>query len=353
MQVELPGTAGPLGWPAHGCRCASCARMRSAGRSWEPTRVVVDGVPLERCPGRDVPGGRDVRPAGGGRLLVAAGPGARPEPAEPGSYDAVLLDLIGAPDHLARLRREGTVTERTNVRAVHNDHRISSPAELVRRLAWWIRPPGELPGRTLVLGGAGSGKSAEAELRLMAQPAVTYVATGPPSGSSGGPQATTAAVGPPGDPPGDPEWAAKVAAHRARRPPWWTTLETTDLPKVLRTAGDAVLIDGIATWLAAVMDETNAWDAGDGPAAARARPDDRMADRADPVDDRIAELIAAWRTTAAHVVAVSDEVGLSVVPATPAGRAFRDRLGRLNQRLAAESEEAILVVAGRAVELPA
>jgi adenosylcobinamide kinase / adenosylcobinamide-phosphate guanylyltransferase len=324
MQVELLGTAGPLGWPAPGCRCASCARMRSAGRSWEPTRVVVDGVPLERCPGRDVPGGRDVRPAGGGRLLVAAGPGARPEPAEPGSYDAVLLDLIGAPDHLARLRREGTVTARTNVRAVHNDHRVSSPAELVRRLAWWTRPLAA-PGRTLVLGGAGSGKSAEAELRLLAHPEVTYVATGP--------EATTADSG--GAAGGDQEWAARVAAHRARRPPWWTTLETIDLPKVLRTARDAVLIDGIGTWLTAVMDETNAWEK---PAAAWPRLD---------------ELIAAWRATEAHAVAVSDEVGLSVVPATTAGRAFRDLLGRLNQRLAAESEEAILVVAGRAVELPA
>lgn len=325
MQVELLGTAGPLGWPAPGCRCASCARMRAAGRSWEPTRVVVDGVPLERCPGRDVPGGRDVRPAGGGRLLVAGGPGARPEPAEPGAYDAVLLDLIGAPDHLARLRRAGAVTARTNVRAVHNDHRVSSPAELVRRLAWWTPPPAG-PGRILVLGGAGSGKSEEAELRLMARPEVTYVATGPPAQ----PRDQQ-----PGEPPGDLEWAAKVAVHRARRPPWWTTLETTDLPKVLRTAREAVLIDGIGTWLAAVMAETNAWET---PAAARPRLD---------------ELVAAWRATGAHVVAVSDEVGLSVVPATPAGRAFRHLLGRLNQRLAAESEEAILVVAGRAVELPA
>jgi adenosylcobinamide kinase / adenosylcobinamide-phosphate guanylyltransferase len=301
--------------------------MRADGRSWEPTRVVVDGVPLERCPGGDVPGGRDVRPAGGGRLLVAAGPGARPEPAERGSYDAVLLDLIGAPDHLARLRREGTVTEHTHVRAVHNDHRVSSPAELVRRLAWWTRP---LPaaGRTLVLGGAGSGKSEEAELRLMAHPEVTYVATGPPA-------KTADSGGADGDPPGDPEWAAKVAAHRARRPAWWTTQETIDLPGVLRTARDAVLIDGIGTWLAAVMDETNAWRT---PAAVRPRLD---------------ELIAAWRATEAHVVAVSDEVGQSVVPPTPAGRAFRDLLGRLNQWLAAESEEAILVVAGRAVELPA
>ena len=45
-------------------------------------------------------------------------------------------------------------------------------------------------------------------------------------------------------------------------------------------------------------------------------------------------------------MAVSDEAGLGVVPGTPAGRLFRDELGRLNQLLAAESEEAELVVAG-------
>jgi adenosylcobinamide kinase/adenosylcobinamide-phosphate guanylyltransferase len=52
------------------------------------------------------------------------------------------------------------------------------------------------------------------------------------------------------------------------------------------------------------------------------------------------------------VVAVSDETGSGVVPPTPAGRLFRDQLGQLNQRLAAESEEAVLVVAGRVVTLP-
>jgi adenosylcobinamide kinase/adenosylcobinamide-phosphate guanylyltransferase len=59
----------------------------------------------------------------------------------------------------------------------------------------------------------------------------------------------------------------------------------------------------------------------------------------------------AWRQTSARVVAVSDETGLGVVPGTPAGRLFRDELGRLNQALAAESEEAELVVAGRVVPL--
>ena len=77
-----------------------------------------------------------------------------------------------------------------------------------------------------------------------------------------------------------------------------------------------------------------------GPAAAAA------------VAARVDELVAAWRQTAARVVAVSDQVGAGVVPATPAGRLFRDQLGWLNQRLAAESEETVLVVAGRVLSLP-
>jgi adenosylcobinamide kinase/adenosylcobinamide-phosphate guanylyltransferase len=53
------------------------------------------------------------------------------------------------------------------------------------------------------------------------------------------------------------------------------------------------------------------------------------------------------------VVAVSDETGLGVVPPTRAGGLFRDQLGQLNQRLAAEADETVLVVAGRVISLPA
>ena len=59
------------------------------------------------------------------------------------------------------------------------------------------------------------------------------------------------------------------------------------------------------------------------------------------------ELVEAWRQAPARIVAVSEETGSGVVPPTRAGRLFRDRLGQLNQRLAAESEEVVLVVAGR------
>ncbi|MFB4307925.1 bifunctional adenosylcobinamide kinase/adenosylcobinamide-phosphate guanylyltransferase [Actinomadura sp. GTD37] len=313
MDIELRGAAAAQGWPAPACRCASCNRLRAAGVRYEPFDAAIDGVALDGLPRTDVPGGYEVRGPGGGFALVASGPGAEPEPPPGTEYEAVLLDLAGSPEHLGRLRSAGAVTDGTQVVAVHVDHRLPSPSELERRLAFWTRPrPG--PFRTLLLGGGRSGKSAEAELRLAAYPDVLYVATGPA----------------PGD---DPEWAERVAAHRLRRPAWWRTAETTDLPGVLGSATGAVLVDGVGTWLAAAMDETGAWD--------------------DPsrVLPRLDDLVSAWRGTAARVVAVSDEVGLSLVPATPSGRAFRDLLGLANQRLAAESEEAALVVAGRVAEL--
>ncbi|NKZ06394.1 bifunctional adenosylcobinamide kinase/adenosylcobinamide-phosphate guanylyltransferase [Actinomadura latina] len=313
MNIEFRGIAAAQGWPAPGCRCASCGRLRAAGVRHGPLAALVDGVPLEDLPRTDVPGGHDVRGPGGGHVLVAAGPEARPEPMPGVEYAAVLLDLAGSPEHLGYLRRAGAVTSATRVSAVHVDHRLPSEAELERRMAFWDRPP-HGPFRTLLLGGSRSGKSAEAEMRLAACPDVRYVATGPVRDD-------------------DPEWTARVAAHRLRRPAWWRTAETTDLADVLASGTGAVLVDGIGTWLAAAMDETAAWDD-----PSRAAP-------------RIDALVAAWRATAARVVAVSDEVGLSLVPATPSGRAFRDMLGLVNQRLAAESEEAALVVAGRVTEL--
>lgn len=165
--------------------------------------------------------------------------------------------------------------------------------------------------RVLVLGGSRSGKSAHAEALLTGRDDVTYLAT-----SAGAAD--------------DAEWAARVAAHRARRPGGWTTLETTAPSDLLR--GGAVLVDSVTTWVAALMDETGVWDEDPGSA-------ERLAARCDA-------LVNAWAMTPAHVVAVSDEVGLGVVPETRAGRLFRDVLGEVNQRLAGTADEVWFVVAG-------
>jgi adenosylcobinamide kinase/adenosylcobinamide-phosphate guanylyltransferase len=185
----------------------------------------------------------------------------------------------------------------------------------------WL--PGEpaapaLRGRTLVLGGARSGKSAAAERLLAAAEKVTYVATAASRDD-------------------DAEWVARVATHRARRPATWSTVETADVAEVLRAASGPVLVDCLSLWLAGVLDDIGFWDEAPGAdAALAARTDD---------------LLDAWRAARVPVVAVSSEVGSGVVPATAAGRRYRDELGLLNARVAAESEDVLLVVAGRVLPL--
>jgi adenosylcobinamide kinase / adenosylcobinamide-phosphate guanylyltransferase len=361
MRVLVEGSGGDAGWPQPGCRCASClrvgenVRVRStivvdgrlrlgggdAGRG-DAGRGDAGGYRVRRVgDARDAggTGGWDVTAPGGERLLYPARPGAVPVPEEgAAAYDIAFLDLLGEPAQLGLLRARGLITADTVTVVAFADHRVSSEAELRRRCGFWrvmlagdgdavttdrsaerSFEPWRRPWRVLVLGGARSGKSEQAELRVAGEPDVTYVATGPAREA------------------GDPEWARRVAAHRVRRPAWWRTAETTDLAGVLASARGALLIDGIGTWLAAAMDECGAWD--------------ESADSAARLAARIGGLTGAWRQTGAHVVAVSDEVGLGVVPATPAGRWFRDELGRLNQVLAAEAEEAELVVAGRVMPL--
>jgi adenosylcobinamide kinase/adenosylcobinamide-phosphate guanylyltransferase len=168
--------------------------------------------------------------------------------------------------------------------------------------------------RVLVLGGARSGKSRYAEDLLRQRENVDYVACGPLADGT------------------DPEWDERVALHRARRPTSWRTLETADLNTVLRTTGPPVLLDCLSTWLARTMDDCGIWTGA--PDA-----DARLAATVDAVVD-------AWAGTARSVVAVSNEVGSGIVPATPSGRRYRDELGVLNARIAARADRVWLLTAG-------
>jgi nicotinate-nucleotide--dimethylbenzimidazole phosphoribosyltransferase len=191
-----------------------------------------------------------------------------------------------------------------------------------RMLALPGRPRRGKPFRVLILGGARSGKSVTAERLLAGRDRVDYVASGPlPS-------------------PADPDWAERVRVHQERRPAHWATLETLDLEDVLAAAGRVdtpLLVDCLSTWLAGVMDECGLW-------TGAADADKNLAERVDG-------LVDAWRSTRRQVVAVSNEVGSGVVPATVSGIRFRDELGVLNARIAAESEQVWLCVAGLAQRL--
>lgn len=368
MDALLIGTGGAGGWPQPDCSCASCMRARAAGAGRRSTEVLLDGE-LALLPGARparataggtarhtviaIPGGWDITGADGSRLLAAGGPGMIPEPPDgTAAYDLALLDLVASPAQIGRLRAAGLLHRRSTVATIYADHRTGSAAELTRRCELWgvlAGQDGQLltgpapdtiaaapvrPHRTLILGGARSGKSREAELRLSAEPSVTYLAAGPWPDDSW--------TGENGEP--DAEWAARVAAHRAARPSWWRTEESLDLAGALRRESGAILIDGIGTWLAAIMEQSGVWAVpGRGPAGngrAQDNPERLLA-------GRIEELMAAWRQTGALVVAVTDQVGSGLVPVYQAGRRFRDQLGWLNQRLAAESEVTVLVVAGQ------
>ncbi|BCY06476.1 bifunctional adenosylcobinamide kinase/adenosylcobinamide-phosphate guanylyltransferase [Actinoplanes sp. L3-i22] len=165
----------------------------------------------------------------------------------------------------------------------------------------------------LVLGGIRSGKSAFAESLVADAPAVRYVAT-----AIGGED--------------DPEWRARIEEHQRRRPQSWSTEETgadpARLAELLTEAkpGDTLLVDDLGGWVAAVLDPAR-------------QPNDDVAD--------VTALAAAVHACAARVVLVSPEVGLSLVPVTPVGRAFTDALGTTNQALAAASDGVVLVVAGQ------
>jgi adenosylcobinamide kinase/adenosylcobinamide-phosphate guanylyltransferase len=165
--------------------------------------------------------------------------------------------------------------------------------------------------RTLVLGGIRSGKSRWAEDAAGGAGPVRYIATGRS-----------------GD--GDPAWEQRIADHRRRRPSDWETVENSDIASELRAQPHTpALVDDVGGWLTAVLDRRG-WDGG-------------------PIHSEVDDLVDAVQSFSATLALVSPEVGLTVIPATAAGRRFADELGTLNQRLADCCDRVVLVVAGQPV----
>jgi adenosylcobinamide kinase / adenosylcobinamide-phosphate guanylyltransferase len=260
------------------------------------------------------------------------------------THDTDHLDLTTFPRTVADLRAGGAVDDRTDVVAVHLSHRNPPTEQLQRRLGRFgaravpdgttlvapapeadVRhdaPPQPAPARrTLVTGGARSGKSREAESILLAEPEVVYVATGVGRAA-------------------DPAWQRRVARHRERRPQGWQTVETLDLVPLLSEPGPPLLVDCLTLWLAGLLDRLDAWSED---------ADDERVEKGAMAE--VEALARALRQTPRRVVAVTNEVGSGVVPGTVSGGRFRDLLGVLNAAVAGECEQVLLCVAGRVVRL--
>jgi len=162
-----------------------------------------------------------------------------------------------------------------------------------------------LPSLTLVLGGQRSGKSAHAEGLIGHDQEALYVATA---------QAL------------DKEMGKRVAAHKDRRGKNWTTVEEPlDLATALLTndkAGRPVLIDSLAMWVSNLLS------------------------RDEDVEKKTLALVEAMENIKSPLVIVSDEVGLGIIPDNALARRFIDKLGALNQIIAARADSVIVVTAG-------
>jgi len=167
-------------------------------------------------------------------------------------------------------------------------------------------------GVTLVLGGARSGKSAYAESLVEAAGGGIYLASAEAL---------------------DGEMSARIARHRDRRGLAWETIEEPlDVSAVLKRLVDAgeqrpVLFDCLTLWLSNLLHHGR------------------------DVDAALDDLVAAMKAAPFAVVAVSNEVGGGIVPDNELARAFVDRAGLMNQHIAAQADQVVLVTAGIPVQL--
>ena len=180
----------------------------------------------------------------------------------------------------------------------------------------------------LILGGARSGKSAEA-VRMARERGggkVLYVATAEP---------------------GDDEMRFRIEKHRAERPAGWHTLEAPhNVGQAIGRQPDGRQPDGYATIIVDCI---------------TLLVSNLMVDRPDPYADavqksvveEIAAIVQAAKAmpSASQMIIVSNEVGTGLAPLTPLGRAFRDLVGQANQTLATAADRAVLMVAGLALLL--
>jgi adenosylcobinamide kinase/adenosylcobinamide-phosphate guanylyltransferase len=175
--------------------------------------------------------------------------------------------------------------------------------------------------RTLVIGGARSGKSSlAARWAGERSNSVCCIVTATAS---------------------DAEMAARIDLHRRERPQHWRVREEPlQLGNALRAeshTGSLVLVDCLTLWTAnCLWPPTN--------------PNPTEADIPGWHTERDT-FLATLRATHSEIIIVTNEVGTSLVPENAAARLFRDEQGRLNQLVAAACDAVFMVTAGLPLRL--
>jgi len=173
----------------------------------------------------------------------------------------------------------------------------------------------------LLLGGARSGKSKKATEIAEEYDEVVYLATGVPT---------------------DEEMENRIARHKEDRPPDWRTVEEpVEVGNVLSelesdSFSGAVILDCLGFWLSNTMREVEP---------------DNTAELEDFVRLKVTEELGRASEAGFELIVVSNEVGMGVIPESPAGRRFRDALGRANQVVGSMATRVYLMVAGFQLQL--
>ncbi len=181
---------------------------------------------------------------------------------------------------------------------------------------------------TLITGGARSGKSSYAEQQISRWcEDIAYIAT-------------ARAL--------DAEMEDRVARHRLQRPGTWQTFEEPLHPSSIVQAYhqqyDGFLLDCLTVLTTNIILEDPAIDWEQPTVVSMAKIEQRVLAEIDA-------LLASHASYAGRFFAVTNEVGLGIVPATPLSRFFRDCSGRVNQRMAAAADEVVMVVSGIPVKI--
>ena len=124
--------------------------------------------------------------------------------------------------------------------------------------------------------------------------------------------------------------AARIDRHRLERGTDWETIEAprelSEAVESLAKSADLILIDCLTLWLSNVMMCKGATD--------------------DAITEAIEKLVDVVAKVRCPLIAVSNEVGLGIVPADLQTRRFRDFAGFLHQGWAASAQAVYFMAAG-------